>query len=226
MTALYIVIAIVVVVVIGLLAVTAMRRRQTGQLRSRFGPEYDRTVESAGDRRQAETELRGRSERRRQYELRPLDALSQQRYVESWRQVQASFVDEPAESVRQADRLVGQVMTERGYPTAEFDQRAADVSVDHPDVVESYRAAHAISVANDEGQASTEDLRRAMTQYRELFARLLGSDTTAGAATPAHPGASPTSASPQMADATARPGTPGSAAEPPPPAAGEGTPPA
>ena len=113
-------------------------------------------------------------ERRKQLSIVPLPEQARQQYIAQWQRVQTSFVDAPVESVRQADVLVSQVMTDRGYPMAEFEQRADDVSVDHANVIENYRSAHAISVASGQGQADTEALRRAMTQYRELFDELLG----------------------------------------------------
>jgi hypothetical protein len=170
----WIVIVIAVVVVVALVAAAASRTRRRKQLQAGFGPEYDRTVESAGGRREAERELTERQERREQLDIRELAPAAQQRYVESWREVQTRFVDDPGLSVREADRLVQSVMGERGYPTDDFEQRAADVSVDHPHVVEHYRAAHTVWAANERGQASTEDLRQALVHYRALFDELLG----------------------------------------------------
>jgi hypothetical protein len=122
--------------------------------------------------------------------LRTLEPAARDRYMGSWRETQARFVDAPAEAVRSADGLVGQVMSERGYPMDNFDQRAADISVDHPDVVENYRAAHAISLANDHEQATTEDLRQAMVHYRSLFETLLGTDDGAAASDSSAPAGS------------------------------------
>src|SRR5580704_6290898 len=186
----YIVIAVIVVVAVIAVAMAASGRR-SGRLQDTFGPEYDRTVQQTGDRRQAERELAGRVDRRKQLTIVPLPEQTRQQYVAQWQRVQASFVDAPAESVRQADALVSQVMTDRGYPVAEFEQRADDVSVDHPAVVENYRSAHAIAVASGQGGADTEALRTAMTQYRALFDDLLGvtaqqtSAQPVGAAVPA-----------------------------------------
>jgi hypothetical protein len=171
----YVILAIVVIAVV-VAAVLLMRQRQSQQLQKGFGPEYDRTVEErGGDQRAAEAELRERRERRGQFEVRDLDPDSRDRYVERWRGAQRRFVDEPAPAVGEADALVIEVMRERGYPVAdEFEQRAADVSVDHPEVVEHYRAAHGISSKATAGDASTEDLRQAMVHFRALFAELLG----------------------------------------------------
>ena len=168
------VIAIVVVVLLlALLAFFAGRQRRSRRLQDRFGPEYDRTVEQAGDRRAAEAELQERAERRQQLEIVPLEPEARTRYIEAWRNTQAQFVDEPAEATREADRLITSVMRDRGYPVDDFEQRAADISVDHPQVVDDYRAAHAIAVANDRSEASTEDLRQALVHYRSLFEELL-----------------------------------------------------
>jgi len=171
---LYIAIGVAVVVVLVALALglTASRRRETG-LKRRFGSEYDRTVDDHGDRTAAEKELRGRMERRRELKIKALSPEAQGRYQLAWQKVQSDFVDEPSQAVRDADALVTRVMTDRGYPMTDFEQRAADVSVDHGDVVADYRGAHAISLRNEQGVASTEELRQAMTHYRALFLRLL-----------------------------------------------------
>jgi hypothetical protein len=163
---------IVVVVLLAVVGVLAYQRRRSAQLREGFGPEYDRVVGEHGDQRAAEAELRERRERRRRFDIKPLDASSRDRYTERWRATQAKFVDQPASALTDADALVGEVMRERGYPVEDFEQQAADVSVDHPEVVEHYRKAHAI---HGEQSASTEDLRQAMVHYRSLFAELLES---------------------------------------------------
>ncbi|MDQ3865217.1 MAG: hypothetical protein M3304_00095 [Actinomycetota bacterium] len=166
-----IVVAVLVVVALAVLALT--RRRRTERLRERYGPEYERTVREEGRRRAAEAELERREEKRRRLDIVPLSAAARDRYVQSWREIQARFVDEPSGALVDADGLVEQVMRERGYPMDEFEQRAADISVDHPDVVENYRAGHAIYLANARGDASTEDLRQAVIHYRALFEELL-----------------------------------------------------
>jgi hypothetical protein len=157
----YIVIAAVAFLVIVAIVSTAVRRRR---LRSRFGPEYDRAKNS---------ELRQREKRVSDLDIVPLSAVAQQRFATQWQTVQGRFVDDPASAVREADSLVTTVMKERGYPMDTFDQRAADISVDHPRVVDNYRAAHAISLASDNQVASTEDLRQAMVHFRTLFEELL-----------------------------------------------------
>lgn len=171
----WVILAIVVVVAVIVIAWLWARMRRTRQLQSRFGSEYDRTVQaSSGNSSQAEAELRERERRHDHFDIRPLSTESQKAYATRWREVQARFVDQPATAVGEADTLIGEAMLERGYPVEDFDQRAADLSVDHPDVVENYRAAHAIALANSGQQASTEDLRQAMVHYRALFERLIG----------------------------------------------------
>jgi hypothetical protein len=172
----WILIVIAVLVVAALVAWNLTSRRRTSHLQDRFGPEYDRAMKEQGDRRRAEGELRDRERRRDAITLIVLSPASRDRYRSRWNDVQARFVDEPAEAVSQADGLVNQVMQERGYPMADFEQRAADVSVDHPEVVDRYRAAHGIALAQGAGAASTDDLREAMIHYRALFDELLRDD--------------------------------------------------
>jgi hypothetical protein len=170
----WVLVAVLIVVVV-VLAVLLMRSRRSHRLQEEFGPEYERAVEERGDRREAEAELAERRERRSQLDIRPLEPGARERYAERWQAAQRRFVDQPAPAVAEADALVSAVMSERGYPVSdEFDQRAADISVDHPVVVEHYRAAHAISLRATAGDASTEDLRQAMVHFRALFAELLG----------------------------------------------------
>jgi hypothetical protein len=164
---------LVVLVLLALLAFFAGRQRRSRKLQDTFGPEYERTVAETGDRKAAEAELVDRAERRAGFDIVPLEPEARTRYVEAWRHTQAQFVDEPAEATREADRLITSVMRDRGYPVDDFDQRAADLSVDHPQVVDDYRAAHAIAVRNDRSEASTEDLRQALVHYRSLFEELL-----------------------------------------------------
>ena len=166
-------IAVVAVVVI---AWMVARNRRSRELREQFGPEYDRALTEEGDRRHAEGELLDRVKRHEELDIRPLPPASAQRYLGEWRDVQGRFVDAPEEALGQADALVSAVMRERGYPMDDFEQRSADISVEHPEVVEDYRAAHGISMANDQGHASTEDLRQAMVHYRALFERLVEAD--------------------------------------------------
>jgi hypothetical protein len=164
---------IVIVVLVAVVGVLALRQRRSAQLREGFGPEYDRVVRDRGNQGEAEAELRERRERRSGYDIRPLGATARDRYAERWRKTQAQFVDQPASALADADTLVAQVMHERGYPVDDFEQQAADISVDHPEVVAHYREAHAIHIRNAKQRASTEDLRQAMVHYRALFDELL-----------------------------------------------------
>jgi hypothetical protein len=154
-------------------AALGMRKRRSEQLRGKFGPEYERTMSETGSRRQAEQELRERADRHEKLDIRPLEPAARERYRTTWAETQAHFVDDPKRAVEEADALIVLVMRERGYPVDDFEQRAADVSVDHPELVENYRSAHRISIASREGRATTEDLRQSMVHYRALFAELL-----------------------------------------------------
>lgn len=175
-------VVVAAVVVIGVLAVVAWlasRRRRTSRLQRQFGPEYDRTVGALGERRAAEAELAARQKEHSKLEIKELEPQARREHAAAWQRVQAEFVDNPEESVGRAERLVTRVMRERGYPVDDFDQRAADISVDHPDVVQNYRAAHEISASQKEGQIGTERARQAFVHYRALFDRLLGLDAGA-----------------------------------------------
>src|ERR1051326_1193213 len=138
----WVVIAIVVVAVLAAVVWQALARRRTGRLQQQFGPEYDRTLGKADSKRDAEAELQAREERRQELDIRPLSQAARDRYIQSWQSVQAQFVDDPRNAVATADSLIQSVMTERGYPVEDFDHRAADISVDHPQVVENYRNGH------------------------------------------------------------------------------------
>jgi hypothetical protein len=171
---LVLIIALVVVCVLGITAFVLNRKRRTKKLRTQFGgAEYDRAVQQGGNRRHAEAGLEQRTQRVEGFHVRPLAAGDRARFLESWRGVQARFVDGPAGAVTEADQLLGDVMSTRGYPMSNFEQRAADISVDHPLVLENYRTAHEIALRQTGGQASTEDLRQAMVHYRTLFEELV-----------------------------------------------------
>jgi hypothetical protein len=156
------------------------QRRRSEELRARYGPEYERAVHEVGDRRRAESELVRRQERVEHLQIRTLTAEQRGGYLQQWRAVQARFVDDPKAAVTNADRLVEDVMKARGYPVADFDQRAADLSVHHPRVVDNYRSARDIAHRHRRGEATTEDLRQAMVYYRELFEDLLEDRENAG----------------------------------------------
>lgn len=167
----WVVIIVLVVAVAALALVMLQRRNQSARLKDRFGPEYERVVERADDRRAAEGRLREVAERREQLEIRPLSPDAQRRYSAQWETIQRDFVDRPHQAVVDADDLITIVMTERGYPVNDFDEQAALVSADHPDVVESYRVAHGVRERGTD--ADTEDLRQAFVHYRLLFDRLV-----------------------------------------------------
>jgi hypothetical protein len=162
------------VIVVAFVIWQALATRRTKTLQGRFGEEYDRTVEGAGSRRDAEAELAARAERRDSFDIRPLAPGARERYAIDWERVQARFVDDPGGAVHEADGLIKSVMSDRGYPVDDFDQRAADLSVDHPQVVENYREGHRLARAAELGNGTTEELRRAMQHYRALFDELLG----------------------------------------------------
>jgi hypothetical protein len=173
-TALIIIFSVILIGVAGIAALVLLRKRKTKRLRTRFGPEYARAVQESGGRRQGEAGLQEREKRVEGFAIRPLVPTDRERYIASWRKVQAQFVDDPKSSVTEADRLLGDVMSTRGYSVSDFEQRSADISVNYPLVVENYRAAHEIAARHARGQAGTEDLRQAMIHYRTLFDELVG----------------------------------------------------
>lgn len=174
-----IVIVVLFLVVAALAVLWMMGRRRSGALREQFGPEYERTIEEAGSRRRAEADLRERQKRVDELDIVEVPPEEADSFAREWTRVQAEFVDHPAEAIGEADQLVTRVMERRGYPVADFETRAADVSVSHPEVVSEYRDARAIAVQNADGGASTEELRQAMLHYRALFSELLGKTAAA-----------------------------------------------
>ena len=166
-----IVVAVVVVVAVVLILAST---RKTRRLRTRFGPEYSRAVQESGSAARGEERLAKLEQRVERFKIHALSPSDQSRFLESWRLVQAKFVDAPEVAVAEGDQLVREVMTARGYPVVDFDQQAADLSVNHPLVVEHYRDGHAIAVRHAQGKANTEDLRQAMIHYRQLFDDLVG----------------------------------------------------
>ena len=173
------VIVLLAVLVLVLVGVILMQRRRSEHLQSRFGPEYERALEETGDKRKAEAELQKREQRVEKLSIRPLPPAHRERFIADWQRVQAEFVDDPDASVGNADRLLQDLMAARGYPVENFEQVAADISVDHPAVVQHYRTGHDIALRHRRGEASTEDLRQAMINYRELFDELVTDEETA-----------------------------------------------
>lgn len=165
--------AIVIAALIILVAWLSYKRNQSRKLQKRFGPEYGKSVHDLGSRTKAEAELKAREQRVEQLNLVPLDPSDVERFRETWEELQGHFVDSPKNTVSQADELVMELMSKRGYPMTDFERRAADISVNHPNVVTHYRAAQAIAVRNELGQADTEELREALVHYRALFNELL-----------------------------------------------------
>lgn len=173
-TLIFAVVAIIIAAVVVAIAVWfQVRRRRSERLRRHFGPEYDHVVLEHQDQARAEAELEAREKRSRKIVVRPLPPEDRDRFAQQWRALQASFVDNPGAAVAEADELLERVMSERGYPMGDFDQQAADISVDHPGVVQNYRVAHEIALRHQQGKASTEDLRQAVISYRALYEELL-----------------------------------------------------
>jgi hypothetical protein len=169
---------LLIIIVVAAVAVAAVawwyvQTRRREHLRARFGPEYERAVREAGDQTKAEAMLTHRERRIAKLKIRALEPEESSRFREAWRRVQARFVDDPKGAVTEADRLITEVMSARGYPMTDWEQRVADISVDHPRVCEHYRQGHDIALRHERGEASTEDLRQAMMHYRDLFAELV-----------------------------------------------------
>jgi len=170
------VIAVVIVCAVAVVAWVITRQRRHERLRHRFGSEYDRTVQAVGTTGRAEALLEQREHRVEKYHIRPLGESERARFSEAWRRVQAKFVDNPEAAVTEADALVTEAMSARGYPMSDFDRRIEDLTVEHANVVQHYRAAHDIAERHARRAATTEDLRQALVHYRELFADLLDGD--------------------------------------------------
>ena len=171
-----IVVAVVLIAAIVVIGSRMARQRRTEQLRQQYGPEYDRAIDQAESPREAESELRDRSKRHEQLELRSLDSSEREDFARRWSDVQGQFVDDPSDAVRNANLLVVEVMSARGYPVEDFDQQTADLSVQYPELTQRYREARSIARANENGNANTEDLRQAVTSYRSLIKALLADD--------------------------------------------------
>ena len=169
------VVTLVVVIIAAIIAIALLALNQRSKrLRERFGPEYSRTIDETGSKMRAEAKLQKLQKRVEHFKITPLSSETRARFVAGWHKIQSRFVDDPRSALTEADRLIQEIMTERGYPVTEFEQRAADISIDHPLVVEQYRAGHEISLQHAQGRATTEDMRQAMIHYRTLFAELAG----------------------------------------------------
>lgn len=167
-------IALIIVVVLAIVAVAAIALvTRSRRLRAKFGPQYDRAVEETGNRFKAEAKLEKAEKRVKSYDLRPLTAVDRDRFQQSWRAIQSRFVDNPSAAFLDADRLLSEVMTARGYPPKDFEDRATEISVNHATVCENYRAGHDIAIRQSERKATTEDLRQGMVHYRALFDQLV-----------------------------------------------------
>jgi hypothetical protein len=174
----YIIIAVVLVLVFGvLLGAIFSRRQRSKRFQNKYGPEYDRTVQSAGNEKKAQAELGERQKHVKALNIRPLSDEERNRYLTDWTAVQAKFVDQPGQATIEADHLIMEVMQKRAYPVSDFEQRAADISVNYPSLVSNYRAAREIAIKNEHHQANTEELRQALIYYRSLFDELLKSET-------------------------------------------------
>ena len=171
-----IIVAVLALVVGGLLGMAVMRAQRTKRLKDRFGPEYEHTMERAGDKRHAERELEERIEHVHQLNIRPLSEEEVNRYSLEWQETQREFVDEPLAALQKADRLIREVMKARGYPVEDFEQRVADISVDYPELVSDYRGMHCIAI-KEKGNVDTEEMRQAMVHGRALFENLITQKT-------------------------------------------------
>ncbi|HEY3685083.1 MAG TPA: hypothetical protein VGL93_18765, partial [Streptosporangiaceae bacterium] len=204
-TTLIIVLVVVLVAVIAAGALAALRLSRTRRLRARFGPEYDRAVADAPNRGTAEERLLERERRHDELDLRPLSDGARERYIREWTTVQERFVDAPAASTRDADRLITALMHDRVYPVEDYEQRLADLSVDHAHTLEHYRTAHAISTRISDNEAETEEMRQSMVHYRELFAALLTPTPPPTTSSPPPTALHPTPTTPNPTSTTAHP---------------------
>ena len=179
MTTTNLIIAVVAILLImGLIMAAGFSRRQrTKKFQNKFGPEYDRTVKSAGNEKKAQAELGERQKHVDSLSIRPLSDNERERYLAAWAAVQAKYVDKPGQATVEADHLITDVMKARAYPVSDFEQRAADISINYPDLVSNYRAARAIALKNEQHKADTDELRQAFIYYRSLFDELLQTET-------------------------------------------------
>jgi hypothetical protein len=216
MSATVTIVLIIVVLLVLAAIVFGVRAARRRRLQQTFGPEYDRVVADTGNRTEAERELLERTKRHAELELRPLSPESRAKYAAAWEEVQIRFVDDPKEAAETADELVTKLIAERGYPTGDYDERLANLSVEHAATLEHYRNAHEISERSKNGSAETEDLRQALVHYRSLFADLLGENPVGSATAPTTPSPRPAADDTIGTDAPARtvPDTEDTATEP------------
>ena len=172
-------VAVIFLIIGVVIAMAMMRAQRTKRLRERFGPEYERAMNEMGDKRQAEDELDARLAHVNTLKIRPLTAEEVNRYALEWQKTQTEFVDEPLTALQKADRLIREVMKTRGYPVEDFEQRAADISVDYPELVTDYRGLHLIAIKEKDEEVSTEEMRQAMVHGRALFENLISQETNA-----------------------------------------------
>jgi hypothetical protein len=177
----YVIVMVVLVLVITgiILGPIFARRKRSERYHDKFGTEYDHSVKTLGNEKKAQTDLDGRVKHVGTLNIRPLSIGERERYMADWTAVQTKFVDEPGQAVVDADRLIMEVMQKRDYPISDFEQRAADISINYPALVSNYRAAQVIAIKNKQNEADTEELRQAMIYYRSLFDELLGTETDA-----------------------------------------------
>jgi hypothetical protein len=174
----YIIVTVVLVLVIGaILGAIFSRRRRSQRFQNKYGAEYDRSVKNTGSEKKAQTELDERQKHVKALNIRPLTVSEREHYLAAWTAVQAKFVDQPGQATVEADHLIMEVMQLRAYPVSDFEQRAADISVNYPTLVSNYRAAREIAIKNEHKQANTEELRQALIYYRSLFDELLKTET-------------------------------------------------
>jgi hypothetical protein len=178
-TIIYISVILILVIMGAIMGPVFARRRRSARFHDQYGPEYDRTVQTMGNEKEAQTELNGRQKHVDSLDIRPLSVNERERYLADWTAVQAKFVDQPGQATVEADHLIMEVMQLRDYPVSDFEQRAADLSVNYPDFVANYRAARETAIRNEHHHAGTEDLRRALINYRSLFDELLKAETVA-----------------------------------------------
>ena len=177
-TTMLVLVVIGVLVVLGLIGAVVSRMQRTRRLQERFGPEYDRTINEVGDKRQAERELENRLEHVKKLDIRPLSAEEMDRFTSEWQVTQAEFVDAPLAAIRKADQLLSEVMKTRGYPMEDFEQGVADISVDYPDLVVDHRGLHLIATRGNQEDVTTEEMRKAMLHARALFEKLVKNERT------------------------------------------------